>query len=86
MYDTRISLIKNVSLHSAYPRVSCTYLYPCVSDTGYVECYPCPCIVATYLAKKDFVGEGTVDVRGIKEGDPAVNGMVDESDHVLVGL
>jgi hypothetical protein len=38
------------------------------------------------LSEKDFVGEGAVDVGGIKEGDAGVEGMVDESDHVFFGL
>jgi hypothetical protein len=38
------------------------------------------------LSEKDFIGEGVVDVGGIKEGDAGVEGMVDESDHVFFGL
>ncbi|RXH90382.1 hypothetical protein DVH24_035146 [Malus domestica] len=39
----RIPSFRYVS--GAYPHVFCTYPYPCVSDTGYVEFSPCPCIV-----------------------------------------
>jgi hypothetical protein len=38
------------------------------------------------LSEKDFVGEGAVDVGGVEEGDPGVDGVVDESNHVLFGL
>jgi hypothetical protein len=38
------------------------------------------------LSKKDFIGEGAVDIGGVEEGDAGVDGMVDESDHVFFGL
>jgi hypothetical protein len=38
------------------------------------------------LSEKDFVGEGAVDIGGVEEGDAGVDGMTDESDHVLFGL
>jgi hypothetical protein len=37
-------------------------------------------------SKKDFIGEGAVDIGGVEEGDAGVDGMVDESDHVFFGL
>ena len=40
----------------------------------------------TDLAEKDFIGEGPVDVGGVEESDAAVDGVVDESDHVLFWL
>ena len=39
-----------------------------------------------YLSEKDFVGEGSVYVRGVEEGDAGVNGMVDERDHIWFRL
>ena len=39
-----------------------------------------------YLSEEDFVGERAVDVGSVEEGDAGVDGMVDESDHVLFGL
>jgi hypothetical protein len=38
------------------------------------------------LSEKDFVGEGAVHVGGVEEGDAGVDGVVDESYHVLFGL
>jgi hypothetical protein len=38
------------------------------------------------LSEKDFVGEGAVDVGGVEKGDAGVDGVVDESDHVLFGF
>ena len=35
-----------------------------------------------YLSEKDFVGEGTVYVGGVQEGDAGVNCMVDERYHI----
>ena len=39
-----------------------------------------------YLSEEDFVGKRAVDVGSVEEGDAGVDGMVDESDHVLFGL
>ncbi|KAM3004351.1 hypothetical protein FF2_034610 [Malus domestica] len=38
------------------------------------------------MAKENFVGAGAVDVGGVEEGDASRDGMVDESDHVFIGL
>ena len=38
------------------------------------------------LAEKDFIDEGAVEVSGVKEGDAAVDGVVDDGDHVLLRL
>ena len=38
------------------------------------------------LAEKDFISEGAVDVGGVEQGDAAVDGMVNESDHVFFRL
>ena len=35
------------------------------------------------LAEKDFIDEGAVEVGGVREGDAAVDGVVDDGDHVL---
>ena len=39
-----------------------------------------------YLSDKDFVSVGPIYVGGVKEGDTTVDGMVDEFDHVGIGL
>lgn len=38
------------------------------------------------LPDEDLVGERAVDVGGVEESDAAGDGVVDESDHVGVGL
>lgn len=38
------------------------------------------------LTDEDFVGEWAVDVGGVEKSDAAVDGVVDQSDHVGVGL
>ena len=43
-------------------------------------------ITKVHLAKENFVGVGAVDVRGVEEGDAGGDGMVDENDHVFIGL
>ena len=38
------------------------------------------------LAEKDFISEGAVHVGGVEQGDAAVDGVVNESDHVFFRL
>jgi hypothetical protein len=38
------------------------------------------------LAEEDLVGVRAVDVGGVEEGDPRCDGVVDELDHVGLGL
>jgi len=40
----------------------------------------------TDLAQEDLVGVRAVDVRGVEEGDPGGDGVVDKLDHVRLGF
>jgi hypothetical protein len=40
----------------------------------------------TDLAQEDLVGVRAVDVGGVEEGDPGVDGVVDKLDHLRLGF